>query len=285
MSDWYGSSIYSGEEPLDYIDSIIKHFDLNNKLTTKLPTKFKEVSKTDTYVPYMHQKYKLNNSDIEYIKKFLAQEQETLINLANTPQKLITYGTLLLDYECEIDQNLYSLLKKASKNVMDFLNSTNEKFIPLKRERLDMNKEFFDRLKEINPQQKRQEVPIAIKEGTKSDTEIPLAKDNGIKESLNVGDSIQQTLRRKPNHIATGEVRNPEVIKQTIEKKEEQPINPRTLTRKTMSLKKEKEINVVESIVENSVASSITQPIEQEKKEKPAPKPRKPRVKKPVDEK
>lgn len=278
MSDWYGSNIYSGEEPLDYIDGIIKHFDLNNKLTTKLPTKFKEVSKTDTYVPYMHQKYKLNNSDIDYIKKFLTQEQETLVNLANTPQKLITYGTLLLDYECEIDQNLYSLLKKASKNVMDFLNSNNEKFIPLKRERLDMNKEFFERLKEINPQQRKQETPVLNKEINLNGQGNTSTDKNTLNENINFENEVQKVLRRKPNHIAVGEARNHEDLQQTPEKIQEQVTPSRTLTRKTMSLKKKTEVESIESTKNN------IEPINSIVEEKKETKPRKPRVKKKTDQ-
>lgn len=275
MSDWYGSNIYSGEEPLDYIDGIIKHFDLNNKLTTKLPTKFKEVSKTDTYVPYMHQKYKLNNSDIDYIKKFLTQEQETLINLANTPQKLITYGTLLLDYECEIDQNLYSLLKKASKNVMDFLNSNNEKFIPLKRERLDMNKEFFERLKEINPQQRKQETPVINKEINLNGQGNTSTDKNTLNENINFENEVQKVLRRKPNHIAVGEAKNHEDLQQNPEKTQEQVTPSRTLTRKTMSLKKKTEVESTKNNIE---------PINSIVEEKKETKPRKPRAKKKSDQ-
>lgn len=278
MSDWYGSNIYSGEEPLDYIDGIIKHFDLNNKLTTKLPTKFKEVSKTDTYVPYMHQKYKLNNSDIDYIKKFLTQEQETLINLANTPQKLITYGTLLLDYECEIDQNLYSLLKKASKNVMDFLNSNNEKFIPLKRERLDMNKEFFERLKEINPQQRKQETPVINKEINLNGQGNTSTDKNTLNENINFENEVQKVLRRKPSHIAVGEAKNHEDLQQNPEKTQEQVTPSRTLTRKTMSLKKKTEVESIESTKNN------IEPINSIVEEKKETKPRKPRAKKKSDQ-
>lgn len=149
MSDWYGPSIYSGEEPLDYIDNIHKQLDLNSQLSTQLINKFPEIRKGDTYVPYIHQRSKFNSKDVAFIQNLLIDKQKEFLQLANTPQKVITYGMLLLDYECQFDLNTYNLLKKSSKSVMDYLNASNEKFIPMKRDRLDMNREFFEKLKEV----------------------------------------------------------------------------------------------------------------------------------------